>query len=188
MASATPSGPDQLPDGPEVEVERISLRGPELRLRSMRFVPPERPFSVTVPDSSSEPAMRRAVPVRVTSEICALPSWAASDCCKSADAEICGDAGCCANAGPKSRLNEHTVTTAKRKRNILATSQEQIPRRASGEWYKCGGTFASSGFWRICKKRYFLVVLLRKSLSGQRHGCKSPAGGRVLGERGYVRV
>src|SRR6267154_2597259 len=83
---ATPSGPDQLPDGPEIETERISLRGPELRLRSMRFVPPERPFTVTVPDSSSEPAIRRAVPERVTSLTDVLPCKAARDRCSNCEA------------------------------------------------------------------------------------------------------
>src|SRR5205814_1137094 len=43
-----------------------------------------------------------------------------------------------------------------------ATSREQITRRASGEWYKCGDTLVSSEFWRYCEKQYFLVVPLWK--------------------------
>src|SRR5215475_5170683 len=74
MGWTTPSGPDVPPVGSFEELTDLnSLRGPEGKLKSRRVAPEERTLSVTVPDSSSEPAMRRAVPVRVTSVICVFP-------------------------------------------------------------------------------------------------------------------
>src|SRR5256885_10374183 len=93
MAWEMPSGPLQLPDRHLFATATTSLREPERKLRSTRASPVFNAFKMPEPDSSSEPAIRRAVPVRVTSEICVLPSWAASDCCKSACAEIGGGGG-----------------------------------------------------------------------------------------------
>src|SRR5437016_464492 len=80
MARETPSVPDQEPTGSGPDVLRSSLRGPEERLRSRRAPVRARALKMPVPDSSSEPAMRRAVPERVTSVSDVLPCKAASDC------------------------------------------------------------------------------------------------------------
>src|SRR5882762_1903718 len=67
IAWEMPSGPDHVPADGVTEVLMTSLRWPEERLRSVRPAPEANPLRTPVPDSSSEPAMRRAVPVRVTS-------------------------------------------------------------------------------------------------------------------------
>src|SRR5216684_6079832 len=82
MGCATPSGPDQLPAGAAAERFWISEDGPEERERSARAAPVESALRVAVPDSSSEPATRRTVPVRVTSEIAMFGESAARAACK----------------------------------------------------------------------------------------------------------
>jgi hypothetical protein len=62
------SGPDQTPVGAAKRLE-TSLIEPEEKLKSIRAEPFEKALSVAVPDSSSEPTIRRTLPVRVTSEI-----------------------------------------------------------------------------------------------------------------------
>src|SRR5882724_4413485 len=79
MAWATPSGPDQLPAGEEAERFWISVRGPDERLRTERLAPEATALRIAVPVSSSEPAMRRAEPVRVTSVSVWLPARAPRD-------------------------------------------------------------------------------------------------------------
>ena len=84
--------PDQEPVGGVVVALRISLREPEGRLRSIRQASPGIALSVAVPVSSSEPAMRRAVPERVTSVSDALPCKAESDCCNNCEAWVLEEA------------------------------------------------------------------------------------------------
>src|ERR1700740_79746 len=84
----TPSGPDQLPAGVVAEKFWTSLRWPEDRLRSLRPAPEARALRAAVPDSSSEPAMRRAVPERVTSVMDVLPCRAARDCRSNCEAWV----------------------------------------------------------------------------------------------------
>jgi hypothetical protein len=79
MEWATPSGPLQLPAGHLFETATTSLRDPEGKLRSIRASPVARALATLVPDSSSEPAMRRAVPERVTSVSGWPPVSAAKD-------------------------------------------------------------------------------------------------------------
>src|SRR5882672_11846873 len=61
------SGPDQFPAGVAPERSQTSLRWPEERLRSARPAPEASALKTAVPVSSSDPAIRRAVPDRVTS-------------------------------------------------------------------------------------------------------------------------
>src|SRR5437764_12523198 len=82
MACETRSGPDELPAGGVTERFSTSLRWPEDRLRSMRPAPEASALSVAVPVSSSEPAMRRAVPTSVTSLMGCPPVRAAREFCK----------------------------------------------------------------------------------------------------------
>src|ERR1700676_3334033 len=79
MACGTLSGPDHEPATSAEEVLRISRRVPEGRVRSMREPAPTSVLITTVPDSSSDPAMRRAVPVRVTSVSVWPPARAARE-------------------------------------------------------------------------------------------------------------
>src|SRR5437588_9082388 len=100
MGCETASGPDQVPVGGVAARLLTSVRGPEAKLRSRREAPEASALRVAEPDSSSEPAMRRAVPERVTSERDALPVRAARDCWRSWRA--CGllvGVGCWASAG-----------------------------------------------------------------------------------------
>src|SRR2546427_10604348 len=86
MGCQTVSGPDQEPTGGALEVFRSSLRVPEGRVRSMRVPVPARALMTAEPDSSSEPAMRRAEPERVTSLMEVLPCRAARNFWRSARA------------------------------------------------------------------------------------------------------
>src|SRR6266567_2590463 len=86
MGWAAPSGPDQLPAGPLLELVRTSLRLPEAKLKASLLEPLAVAVSTTEPDSSSEPAMRRAVPERVTSVRVWPPLRAFRDCCRSCSA------------------------------------------------------------------------------------------------------
>ena len=69
MGWETASGPDQVPLGGMVEQFWTSLRAPEVRFRLTLLAPAEIALRTAVPDSSLEPAMYCAVPVRVTSDI-----------------------------------------------------------------------------------------------------------------------
>src|SRR2546422_509833 len=84
MGCQTPSAADQLPAGSAEADEdaRTSLRAPEGKEKSMRLSPVARAFSVAVPVSLSEPAMRRAVPASVTSATAAPPVSAFKAPCK----------------------------------------------------------------------------------------------------------
>src|SRR2546430_7670807 len=119
MACETRSGPDQLPAGGVTERFSTSLRWPEDRLRSVRPAPEASALSVAVPVSSSEPAMRRAVPTSVTSVMGWPPVRAAREFCKRARAcalEEVEGAVCWAKTGKtKSReKNAGTYVLAKR--------------------------------------------------------------------------
>src|ERR1700739_49895 len=83
MGCPTLSGPVQLPTGtPAEEIEISSLRGPDGYAYLIWLCPVANACSVTFPVSSSEPAMRRAVPVSVASETAMLAAIAARACCK----------------------------------------------------------------------------------------------------------
>ena len=110
MACQAPSGPDQLPDGVGLVRLQSSLRDPDGRLRSTRPPPDEMALSVAVPDSSSEPAMWRAVPTRVISEMEALPTCTARDRWRTVVAEMESEDDCWAVSECEIRSERKTPT------------------------------------------------------------------------------
>jgi len=88
---------------------QTSLRTPEERLRSERAAPVARALRVAVPKSSSEPAMRRADPESVTSEMDWPPASAAREDCRSATADGGGEV-CWPKAGRRSTSTRETKT------------------------------------------------------------------------------
>jgi hypothetical protein len=115
-ACDTPSVQVHDPCGIEFDTLRTSLRGPFERFKSIRLSEEPATLSVTVPVSVSEPAIRVAVPVRVTSVIAVLPESAASDAvasetaCGSFAAGVDVEVDCRAKVGStaKGRQNNRT--------------------------------------------------------------------------------
>src|SRR6202521_6204278 len=93
---------------------RSSLRGPEGKLKSRRLAP-ETAFNVAVPVSSSEPAMRRAVPVSVTSETEVAPASAAKALWRSTGA-CAGGAGDCWAVADRTRARQRYTTPRDRRK------------------------------------------------------------------------
>src|SRR5712692_5493605 len=132
MAWERRSGPDQAPVGVVAEILHTSLRGPEDSVRSTRLAPEARALRTAVPVSSSEPAMRRAVPERVTSVSVWPPLRALSELYNMVVAWVDVVAVCCATAnGATSVRTARRAKRGKRTGTSSGRSGRNVPLPAS---------------------------------------------------------
>src|SRR5713101_1982142 len=133
-----PSGPDHVPADGLTEVLRSSFLWPDGKLRSTRLAPLEMALRTAVPVSSSEPAMRRAVPDSVTSVSVWPPLRALSELCNMAVAWVDVVAVCCATANGTRAKTARRAKRGKRTGTSRGRSGRNIPPpQVAVKWLLC---------------------------------------------------
>ena|ERR1700693_1288454 len=141
-------------------MDRISLLCPDGKVQSKRLWPVANAFRTALPVSSSEPEIRRAVPVSVTSLMDAVPTIEFRDCCKIV--APCGAVaeGCWAPVG-RQRSKAKTNGRNREKRTHTSPSVTSTPQISLQETRTVPGASCGDG-GKICAPFYISVLMLSR--------------------------